>query len=79
MSLHLASSSERAVALPGRRALLQIALLAPLVAPYRARAAGAQSTAMDPILHLEQRTACGDEGGQVRAILGTLQRLVFDH
>jgi phospholipid transport system substrate-binding protein len=52
MSLHLASSSECAVALPGRRALLQIALLAPLVAPCRARAAGAQSTAMDPILTL---------------------------
>jgi phospholipid transport system substrate-binding protein len=52
MSLHLAQSSERAVAPPGRRALLQIALLAPLAAPYRARAAGPQVSALDPIVSL---------------------------
>jgi phospholipid transport system substrate-binding protein len=45
-------SRERAVTDLDRRALLQIALIAPFAVPYRARAAGAQSTALDPIVTL---------------------------
>jgi phospholipid transport system substrate-binding protein len=52
MSPYLTPSSERAVIHPDRRALLQIALIAPLAMPYRARAAGAQPNALDPILTL---------------------------
>jgi phospholipid transport system substrate-binding protein len=52
MNRFLISSPERAVARLDRRALLQMALITPLVVPYRAHAAGAQSTALDPILTL---------------------------
>ena len=52
MSPYLTPSLERAVIQPNRRALLQIALIAPFALPYRARAAGAQSTALDPIVTL---------------------------
>lgn len=50
MSSHITSSSERAVMRTDRRALLQMALLAPFAASHRASAAGAQSAALDPIL-----------------------------
>jgi phospholipid transport system substrate-binding protein len=52
MSPYLTPSLERAVMQPNRRALLQIALIAPFALPYRARAAGAQSTVLDPIVTL---------------------------
>jgi hypothetical protein len=52
MSPYLTPSPERAVIHPDRRVLLQMALIAPFAVPYRARAAGAQSTALDPILTL---------------------------
>jgi phospholipid transport system substrate-binding protein len=52
MSPYLIPSRERAVKLPGRRTLLQMALFAPLAAPRRARAGGTQSTATEAILML---------------------------
>jgi phospholipid transport system substrate-binding protein len=52
MSPYPIPSPEAAMIRPGRRALLQIALLAPFAAPRRTRAAAAQSTPMDPILAL---------------------------
>ena len=52
MSSHIHSSSGRAVIATDRRALLQMALLAPFAVSHRARAAGAQSAALDPILTL---------------------------
>jgi phospholipid transport system substrate-binding protein len=52
MSRYYTLSAERAVTRLDRRALLQIALIAPFAVPYRAQAAGAQSPALDPILTL---------------------------
>ncbi len=52
MSPYHTPSPERAVTHLDRRALLQITLIAPFAVPYGARAAGAQSTALDPIVAL---------------------------
>jgi phospholipid transport system substrate-binding protein len=52
MNAYFTPSPERAATHLDRRALLQIGLIAPFARPYRAHAAGAQSTALDPIITL---------------------------
>jgi phospholipid transport system substrate-binding protein len=79
MSLHLTQFADRAVIPPGRRALLQIALIAPLAVPYPARAAAAQSTAIEPILTLNNGLLAVMKAGKSAAFserYNTLSRVV---